>query len=93
MFRHESGSKLRQNSSTHKLVDDDGNVVLVVCDVDKSNFYSCSIINEIAENSTTCQVGGEPFEEIRTPLQVDVSTSDQPMLSLDEDIIRLKTPL
>merc|ERR1719270_650500 len=63
---HESGSKLRQNSSTHKLVDDDGNVVLVVCDVDKSNFYACSIINEIAENSTTCQV--------------DVSASDQPML-------------
>ena len=54
--RHESGSKLRQNSSTHKLVDDDGNVVLVVCNATDSNFYNCSIINEIAENSTTCQV-------------------------------------
>ena len=62
--------------------------MLVVCEVDKSNFYSCSIINEIAENSTTCQVGGETFEEFQTPLQVDVSHSDQPMLSLDEDIIR-----
>ena len=54
--RHESGSKLRQNSSTHKLVDDDGNVVLVVCNATNSNLYNCSIINEIAENSTSCQV-------------------------------------
>ena len=60
--RHESGSKLRQNSSTHKLVDDDGNVVLVVCNATNSNFYNCSIINEIAENSTSCQVITENCE-------------------------------
>ena len=55
---HQSGSKLRQDSSTHKLVDEDGNIVLVVINAQKSHGYSCSILNEIAENSSSCQVLG-----------------------------------
>ena len=47
---------MRQSDSVHKLIDEDGNVVLVVCDVRDSQNYNCCIINEVAENSSNCQV-------------------------------------
>ena len=55
-LRHQSGSKVRQSDSVHKLVDEDGNVVLVVCDMQDTQNYNCCIINEVAENSSNCQV-------------------------------------
>jgi hypothetical protein len=55
-------------------VDDDGNVVLVVCNLTASHTYNCTIINEVAENSTSCHV--------------EVAAEDQPIVQLDEDIIR-----
>ena len=55
-LRHQSGSKVRQSDSVHKSVDEDGNVVLVVCDVQDTCSYNCCIINEVAENSSNCQV-------------------------------------
>ena len=39
-----------------QVVDDDGNAVLVLSDVEAGASYSCTVINEIAENSTSCQV-------------------------------------
>jgi len=70
---HQSGSKIRLRETDYKLVDDDGNVILVIADMQTSQSYNCGIINEIAENSTGCQV--------------EVETSNQ-MLSVDEDVLR-----
>ena len=53
---HQAGAKVRQCDTVHKQVDEDGNVVLVVADLEHGSSYNCSIINEIAENSTSCQV-------------------------------------
>jgi hypothetical protein len=50
--RHESGAKIRLRECDYKLIDEDGNVILVLAEVTDSHHYSCSIINEIAENST-----------------------------------------
>jgi hypothetical protein len=50
--RHESGAKIRLRECDYKLIDEDGNVILVLEEVTDSHHYSCSIINEIAENST-----------------------------------------
>ncbi len=52
IFRHESGSKIRLRECDYKLIDDDGNVILVLAEVSETHHYSCSIVNEIAENST-----------------------------------------
>ena len=57
----------------HKLIDDDGNVILVIANIQESNSFNCSIINEIAENSTNCMV--------------TVQTGQQ-MLAVDEDVLR-----
>ena len=73
-FRHQSGSKIRLKESDFKLIDDDGNVVLVLFEVQKSQSFNCTIMNEIAENSTACQVV--------------VNTPDQPLVQIDEDVIR-----
>ena len=37
-------------------MDDDGNVVLVMANVEADTSATCSIINEVAENNTTCLV-------------------------------------
>ena len=73
-FRHQSGCKIRLKESDFKLIDEDGNVILVLTDVQKSQNFNCTIMNEIAENSTACQVVVNP--------------SDQPLVQVDEDIIR-----
>ena len=71
---HKSGSKIRLGKDDYKMVDDDGNVILVLSDVEDNHSYSCTILNEIAENLTTCQV--------------IVNTPEAPLVQLDEDIIR-----
>jgi len=70
---HQSGGKIRLTESDFKLIDEDGNIVLVLTEVTDSHAYSCSIMNEIAENSTSCTVS--------------VETSEQ-LLTVDEDILR-----
>jgi len=48
-------------------------VLLVLAEVEENHTYSCSIINEIAENCTSCQVTVE---------------DSQQLLTIDEDILR-----
>ena len=48
MFKHFIGALVQ-------LIDEDGNVLLVLAEVEENHTYSCSIINEIAENCTSCQ--------------------------------------
>lgn len=71
---HRSGSKIRLRENDFKTIDDDGNVILVVSEVDDNDSYTCTIINEIAENLTSCQV--------------IVNSPDAPLVQLDEDVIR-----
>merc|ERR1711892_1245807 len=71
---HKSGSKIRLKESDYKLIDEDGNVVLVLTDLQRSQNFNCTIMNEIAENSTACQVVVNPM--------------DQPLVQIDEDVIR-----
>ena len=71
--RHESGSKIRLRETDYKIVDEDGNVILVIANATETNSYSCTIINEIAENSTSCLV---------------TVVEDQHHLTVDEDLIR-----
>ena len=73
-LRHQSGCKIRLKESDFKLIDEDGNVILVLTDVQKSQNFNCTIMNEIAENSTACQVV--------------VNSSNQPLVQVDEDVIR-----
>ena len=71
---HRSGSKIRLREDDYKLVDDDGNVLLVMSNVQDNHSYTCTIINEIAENLTSCQV--------------IVNSPEAPLVQLDEDVIR-----
>ena len=71
---HREGSKIRLTESDFKTIDEDGNVILVLSDVRESHSFSCTIINEIAENLTACQV--------------IVNSPDKPLVQLDEDVIR-----
>ena len=71
---HRSGAKIRLTEKDFKMIDEDGNVVLVLSDVRESCSVTCTIINEIAENLTSCQV--------------IVNSPDRPLVQLDEDVIR-----
>ena len=71
---HRDGTKIRLTENDFKTLDEDGNVILVLSDVRESQSFSCTIINEIAENLTSCQV--------------IVNSPDMPLVQLDEDIIR-----
>ena len=73
-YRHQSGSKIRLKEDDYKLIDDDGNVVLVLTNVKNSHNFSCTIMNEIAENSTSCQVV--------------VNHPNKTLVHIDEDVIR-----
>ena len=45
LFRHQSGAKIRLKEGDHKFIDDDGNVILVITDIQeyiKSKFYPIS---------------------------------------------------
>ena len=74
-FRHASGAKVRLKESDFRLIDEDGNVVLVLSNVEQDAAYTCSIINEVAENTTTCAV----------TVTTDVKNLHA---SKDEDVIR-----
>ena len=71
---HRSGAKIRLRETDFKMIDDDGNVILVLSEVEDNDSFTCTIINEVAENLTSCQV--------------TVNSPDAPMVQLDEDIIR-----
>ena len=65
---------IRLRETDFKMIDDDGNVILVLSEVEDNDSFTCTIINEVAENLTSCQV--------------TVNSPDAPMVQLDEDIIR-----
>ena len=71
---HKSGSKIRLREDDFKIVDDDGNVILVLTNVEDNHTFTCTIINEIAENLTSCKV--------------IVNSPEAPLVQLDEDVIR-----
>jgi hypothetical protein len=63
---------VRLTESDHKIVDDDGNVVLVLTNVEEEASYTCSIINEVAENTTTCIVQVIDQENMHKHIDQDV---------------------
>jgi len=71
---HQSGSRIRLREMDYKLIDEDGNVILVLFEVQQSQSFNCTIMNEIAENCSSCQVL--------------VNTPHQPLVQVDEDVIR-----